>query len=281
VDSSGNNNTITVGGGTKSNGLKPNTFVDIATTDPKLRISNTGIITITGTGQFDEYTLGPVPSLNTANFRISSVDSLSATSNGTSITSIPNLGTGSYTITSSTNSPKKVLYNGYPVLAFNSTDAFCLDISSELDLSTSGTLFFVGRNIGNRLVALGGILGSSSGSCFFGFSSPTNTACLFRNTSDGGVTVTGLTDNGGLEVIAVVKNGTSVNLYVNSLSFTNYNTATGTFKFGKIGARDYSSILNGQKSDGYIGDVLYYNSILTNDQIGSIITELKAKYGIA
>ena len=166
------------------------------------------------------------------------------------------------------------------MISFNTSTRLCFNISSPIDATSSpGTFFFVGRSLTGRMIALGGAT-PTYGSSFFGWTGSGDTTILFRNSADAGV-LAGATENNNLGVVAVVKNGSIANTYINSLTYTQTTGLSGSFIYQKIGARDYLNVLNSQTSNGYLGDVIYYNRALSDSEIQLVITTLKAKYGIA
>lgn len=221
-------------------------------------------------------------SIPTPLFKISPISSLSGLSDGTTVSTITNLGSGgsSYNGTASSNIPTKSTYNGYTVLNFNTTNMFSYTLGSALDASTNASLFFVGQvNTNPRLIALGGY-GSTYRNCFFGWSVSTPVYFLFRNTTDSGITanVSGMPVT--LGTVGLIKTGTTANVYYNSSSsYTTYTGLSGTYQFQKIGSRDYNGVTDGQKSTGALGDVWFYNTALTATQAQKVMVYLKNLYG--
>ena len=217
-----------------------------------------------------------VPSLI---FKISSVDSLSSYTDGDPITSIPNLGSGTYTITSSVDSPTKQTVSGYPVINFNTVDQISLLIDTPLDMSVDGSAFVVAWNNPSILV-LGGTYTNGTQACFFGWSDALGGEILFRDINDSGLPDGDLlwTPAGGFEVLGIVKTGSTIKIYKNSTSSNTFTGMTGIYQFDQIGKRDE---YGGQTSEGYMGDLLFYNYALSDTDAQSVITSLKTKYGIA
>lgn len=204
--------------------------------------------------------------------------SLAGVANNTQITSWTNSGKAGATYNASTASsgPRKVQYAGFPVLYFDNYTYISLALANAVNL-TSGSLFMVGYDLGSsRLIALGGAGGA--GMCFFGFSgSPSS--FLLRDTSDSGLTENSLTNVTGLKVVGIVKNGaSSLKLYDNSTTPVSKSALAGTFTFSLIGRRDS---WGGQNSYGYLADVAYFDSVLSDADAGKVMAYLKQKYSIA
>lgn len=206
--------------------------------------------------------------------------SLSSLTTNSKIASWTNKGTtgSTYDATESTLGPRKVIYNGYTALQFSSTDKR-LVLANELTI-TGGTLFMVGHQTASRLIAFGGVLGT--GPCFFGYSGDNGTGVLYRNTFDGGLTLSSLNSVSGLKAFGLTITGTSSTTYFdNSTSPVSSSGAAGTYKFKKIGVRDYGSTEDSQPSTGYLTEILYFSTPLSNDDAATMMTGLKTKYGIA
>lgn len=211
-----------------------------------------------------------------------STDNISSLADSTTVSSWPNKGAGgsAYNATTASLGPVKVTYAGYPALQFNESTNKKLDLGTEIDV-TSGSLFMVGYQTANRMIALGGSLDSSSGSCFFGYSGSNGSLFLLRNTSDGGYTSGTLTSVAGLKAFGIVKtNTTALSYYDNTTVETASTAISGTYKFKKIGTRDYGSSLDSQASTGYLTEILYFNTVLSSTDAAVIMAGLKAKYGI-
>jgi len=201
----------------------------------------------------------------------------------TAASSLPNLGvSGSiYNASTSTGAPQVATQNGVKVLNFNGSTLANLQLATEIDLSTNSSVFFVGYQTANRMVALGGSNASGNGNAFFGWSGSNNTVFLFRNSSDGGQTLTGLQSVAGLKVFGMIQGTSTFTYYDNSTIPTNGTYVSGTYKFGKVGARDYSGSFNSQLSTGYLGDIVAFNRAVSNDEAVMIIAFLKEKYNIS
>jgi hypothetical protein len=201
----------------------------------------------------------------------------------TAASSLPNLGlSGSiYNASTSTGAPQVATQNGVKVLNFNGSTLANLQLATEIDLSTNSSVFFVGYQTANRMVALGGSNASGNGNAFFGWSAADNTGFLFRNSSDGGQTLTGLQSVAGLKVFGMIQGTSTFTYYDNSTIPTNGTYVSGTYKFGKVGARDYSGSFNSQLSTGYLGDIVAFNRAVSNDEAVMIIALLKEKYNIS
>jgi len=197
--------------------------------------------------------------------------------------SLPNLGvSGSiYNASTSTGAPQVATQNGVKVLNFNGGSLANLQLATEIDLSTNSSVFFVGYQTANRMVALGGSNASGNGNAFFGWSGSNNTVFLFRNSSDGGQTLTGLQSVAGLKIFGMIQGTSTFTYYDNSTTPTNGTYVSGTYKFGKVGARDYGGSFNSQLSTGYLGDIVAFNRAVSNDEAVMIITLLKEKYNIS
>jgi hypothetical protein len=197
--------------------------------------------------------------------------------------SLPNLGlSGSiYNASTSTGAPQVATQNGVKVLNFNGSTLANLQLATEIDLSTNSSVFFVGYQTANRMVALGGSNASGNGNAFFGWSGSNNTVFLFRNSSDGGQTLTGLQSVAGLKVFGMIQGTSTFIYYDNSTTPTNGTYVSGTYKFGKVGARDYGGSFNSQLSTGYLGDIVAFNRAVSNDEAVMIIALLKEKYNIS
>jgi hypothetical protein len=197
--------------------------------------------------------------------------------------SLPNLGvSGSiYNASTSTGAPQVATQNGVKVLNFNGSTLANLQLATEIDLSTNSSVFFVGYQTANRMVALGGSNAAGNGNAFFGWSGSDNTVFLFRNSSDGGQTLTGLQSVAGLKVFGMIQGTSTFTYYDNSTTPTNGTYVSGTYKFGKVGARDYGGSFNSQLSTGYLGDIVAFNRAVSNDEAVMIIALLKEKYNIS
>lgn len=206
---------------------------------------------------------------------------LSAIPDSTQITSWVNQGAGgsAYNATESTLGPLKVTYGGHPALQFNSSSYKKLNLATEIDVTT-GSFFMVGYQTSSRMIALGGSLDSSSGACFFGYSGTDGSLVLLRNTSDSGYTSSTLTSVAGLKAFGIVKTSTTaLSYYDNTPTETTSTGISGTYRFKKIGTRDYGS-LDSQPSTGYLTEVLYFNTALSSTDAAIVMAGLKAKYGI-
>lgn len=214
--------------------------------------------------------------LNTAAVYYSIQYATDGLSNGTNITSLTNLGTlgSSYDAASAGSVPVVATQNSVKVLSFSGSVAG-YNLSSVLDMST-GSMFFVGYQTANRLIAWGG-QGATYSTCFFGYSTNNGTGVLFRNTADGGVDFSGLTSVSGLKVFGIVKSGGTVTYYDNSTSGT-VTSASGTFGFNAVG---YRGGYGGQYSTGYLGDVAYWNTALSSGNAATVVTTLKSIYNIS
>lgn len=212
-----------------------------------------------------------------------SATSLSQLADDTQITSWINQGSAASTYDASVASlgPKKVTYNGFTALQFDSTTFKKINLATEIDL-VSGSLFMVGYQTSSRMIALGGSLDTSSGNCFYGYSGSNGTLFLLRNTSDGGFTSGTLSSVAGLKAFGMIKNSTtSLVYYDNSTTVTSTSAISGTFRFKKIGTRDYSNSLDSQPSTGYLTEVIYFDSVLSDTNAQLIMSGLKSRYSIA
>jgi len=223
----------------------------------------------------DQETISPA-------FWISPALTLSTVADGTTISSVTNLGSagGYYSVTAAANIPTKATQRTYPVLNFNGTNQLSYVLSNQIDITNQGSLFFVGYQTANRMIALGGAA-PSNGNCFFGWGSANNTTFLLRNTADGGMTLNGLSSVAGLKAFGVIKTGSTVKYYDNNLSSATLTGITGTFIFGKVGDRDFSNNVDNQPSTGVLGDVLYFRQAVDDAQAKKVMLTIKARYGIA
>ena len=212
-------------------------------------------------------------------------------SDGTAVSSLTNYGTEGSTYDASSVpgrvDPTVITINGKKVLNLNgyAGNQWGYNIANAFTVG-NGSLFVVGWDaFGNdglfqsRLMGFGGQLSSPYQVCFFGFGKLNNSSFLFRDTTDGGVTVDPSYSSAGLQVLGIVKTGSTVVYYDNTTVPATYPTpVTGTFGFNTVGYRSYGI---DQPSTGYLGDVLYYDRVLSEDESARVVTELKFKYGIA
>jgi hypothetical protein len=115
---------------------------------------------------------------------------------------------------------------------------------------------------------------------FFGWTQLNNTAFMFRNIADDyHMVMEFLPAATTLQVFGVVKTGTSVVVYSNN-STTPYSypySLTGTFEYNSVG---YRAGYGGQGSTGYLGDVAWFNTALSNTEAVAVINQLKSIYNI-
>lgn len=214
--------------------------------------------------------------LNTASVYYSVQAATAGLNNGDSVSYLPNagaLGSG-YNATDAGSVPVVATENSKKVLSFSGSVAG-YNISTPLDMST-GSMFFVGQQTNNRMIAFGG-QGSTLQNCFFGYSANNGSVVLFRGTSDVGLDLTGLTAVSGLKVFGLVKNGTSVTIYDNSTTGVGHVAPSYTYGFNAVG---YRSGYGNQYSTGYLGDLAYWNTALTAGDAAGVVTALKSIYNI-
>ena len=246
------------------------------TNPPVQRQSSTGTLLVTGL--FDEVNM----ILQNANLYFSPATTFAGVADTTVASTLPNLGISGaiYNATTSTGAPQVATQNGVKVLYFDGSLLKNLQMATEIDLSTNSSAFFVGYQTANRMIALGGSNASGNGNAFFGWGGSNNTSILFRNSSDGGQTLTGLQSVAGLKVFGMIQGTSTFTYYDNSTIPTNGTYVSGTYKFGKVGARDYSGSFNSQLSTGYLGDIVAFNRAVSNDEAVLIMKLLKERYNI-
>ena len=182
------------------------------------------------------------------------------------------LGSG-YNATDAGSVPVVATQNSKKVLSFSGSVAG-YNIATPLDMST-GSMFFVGQQTNNRMIAFGG-QGATLQNCFFGYSANNGSVVLFRGTNDVGLDLSGLSAVSGLKVFGIVKNGSSITYYDNSTTGVS-TTVSGTFEFNAVG---YRSGYGNQYSTGYMGDLAQWNIALTEGDAAGVVTALKSIYNI-
>lgn len=213
--------------------------------------------------------------LNTASVYYDIQDATVGLSNGSSVSYLPNEGAlgSSFNATDAGSVPVVATQNSKKVLSFSGSVAG-YNISTPLDMST-GSMFFVGQQTNNRMIAFGG-QGATLQNCFLGYAANNGSQVLFRGTTDVGLDFTGLTAVSGLKVFGLVKSGSSVTIYDNSVTGVNHSTPY-TFEFNAVG---YRSGYGNQYSTGYLGDLAYWNTALTAGDAAGVVTALKSIYNI-
>lgn len=209
-------------------------------------------------------------------------DTVASLADGTTVTTWTNLGVGgaSYNVSASVSIPTKTTFGGKPAIRFNTTNQVSYNLVTPVTLTGGNcTLVLVTKQSALRVVALGGK--TPNGSCFWGNSSNTGSAYLYRNTADTGWSPTTLASVAGHKVFcAQITGTTSVTYFDNSITPVSVSAPlTGTFIFGKVGARDYSGN-NSQPSDGYIAEIMVFTSIVPVSTCQTLVDALKAKYGV-
>ena len=196
--------------------------------------------------------------------------------NGTSVTGLTNSGTlgSGYNATSAGSVPVVGTQNSRRVLSFNG-GVLGYNLSSVLSMAT-GSMFFVGWQTANRLIAFGG-QGGTYNNCFFGYAANNGTTVLFRNTSDSGADLSGLTSVVGLKVFGVVKSNDNITYYDNTTTGA-VTINPGTYSFNSVG---YRSGYGNQLSTGYLGDLAYWSTALSAGDAAGVITALKSIYNIS
>jgi hypothetical protein len=228
-------------------------------------------------GEFDEVNM----ILQNADLYFSPATTFANVADTTVVSAMPNLGiSGAIYNASSAEGPTVATQNGAKVLQFNGSIRKQLTMATEINLSTNSSVFFVGYQTSNRLIALGGSASSSNGNAFLGWSSANNTGFLFRNSTDGGQTLTGLTSVAGLKVFGMIQGTSTFTYYDNGTTPISGTYVSGTYIFKKLGARDYLGTTNGQLSTGYLGDVVAFNRVVSNDEAVLIMKLLKERYNI-
>jgi hypothetical protein len=219
--------------------------------------------------------------LQNADLYFSPATSLADVANGVTVGGLANLGiSGAIYNASSSEGPAVATQNGVKVLQFNSSSYKQLTMATEINLSTNSSVFFVGYQTSNRLIALGGSASSSNGNAFLGWGGANNTGFLFRNSTDGGQTLTGLVSVSGLKAFGMIQGTSTFTYYDNGTTPISGTYVSGTYIFKKLGARDYSGTTNGQLSTGYLGDVVAFNRVVSNDEAVLIMKLLKERYNI-
>ena len=218
----------------------------------------------------------------TADLRLSPATTLSGVADGTNVTSLTNIGTSgsTYDATAAANYPTVATQNSVKVMQLDSSTRFGLSMSNSFLATGSASIFVVAYQTGiQRVVALGGATGVAP-NCFFGFGGQNGTAILFRNSTDAGVDMTGLSTLTGLKVFGLIKDSVNSTLtyYDNNNTPLTTTYPSGTYDFRRIGYRDSFGV---QKSDGYLGDIVGFSRVLTNTEALSVIASLKSLYNIA
>ena len=219
--------------------------------------------------------VGGATALNSAAVYYSVQEATAGLNNGASVSSLQNFGTlgPSYDAVSAGSVPVVGAQNGRKVLSFNGS-VLGYTIPSVLGMDT-GSMFFVGWQTANRLIAFGG-QGGTYNNCFFGYSNNNGTGVLFRGIGDAGLDFTGLTSVSGLKVFGLVKSGSSVTVYDNSTTGANHSTPY-TFGFNAVG---YRAGYGNQLSTGYLADLAYWSTALDAGTAGAVVTALKSIYNI-
>lgn len=234
---------------------------------------------------------GDIPNnpLTSANIWYNMQTNISGASDGTSISSLTNSGVDGTTY-AATNVPghvaptvatvggaKVLLINGYGL------NQWGYNIANSFTVGT-GSLFMVGwdafgtdYNYQSRVMGFGGQYGSPYQVCFFGWSYLNNASFLFRDTGDGGLSLSSYS-SAGLQVFGIVKTGSTIKYYDNTTTPVSSSVGFGTFGFNTVGYRAYG--IN-QPSTGYLGDVAWFNSALSDSDAGNVISYLKNTYNIA
>lgn len=228
--------------------------------------------------------------LSSANIYYSIQDIIGSAVDGTSIASLTNYGVDGVTYAATNvpgrTAPTVITINGKKVLNLNGygNNQWGYNIANAFTVG-NGSLFVVGWDaFGNdslfqsRLMGFGGQRFSPYQVCFFGWSNLNNASFLFRDTGDGGVTVYPSYSSAGLQVLGIVKTGSTVVYYDNTTTPVTFpGSVGGTFGFNTVGYRDYGIQ---QPSTGYLGDVAWFDTALSTQEAGSVITQLKSIYNI-
>lgn len=146
----------------------------------------------------------------------------------------------SYNAVATTGAPAyKTTYNSFSTMRFSDFVPVyrSMELNSNVDMSTNGTMLAVGYTVGTRLIVLGG----KDTRTFLGWGAANGTSMLFRNTGDGGLTIPTLTAVVGFKVLALIKNGNSVQYFDNNTHPVSVTAAAGTYVFRRIGSRGPSS----------------------------------------
>lgn len=225
---------------------------------------------------------GPPAVLSTANIYYPMQDIIGSAANGTSVAALTNYGTDGATYAATNyggwTAPTVATQNTVKVLSFNisASNQYGYDIANTFPV-TSGSLFVVGWSYGSRFIGFGGT--GSYHYSFFGWSAANNGNFLFRDISDTGADMYPTYSSAALQVFGIVKTGSTVVYYDNTTTPVTYGSpVTGTYGYNAIGFR---SSYAGQTSTGYLGDLVYFNTALSNSDAGDIITYLKTIYNIA
>lgn len=197
-------------------------------------------------------------------------------SNGATVSYLPNSGTlgSSYNATDAGSTPVVATQNSMRVLSFSGS-VIGYNIAAPLSMAT-GSMFFVGWQTANRMIAFGG-QGATLQNCFFGYAANNGTTVLFRNTSDSGADLSGLTSVVGLKVFGVVKSNDNITYYDNTTTGA-VTINPGTYSFNSVG---YRSGYGNQLSTGYLGDLAYWSTALSAGDAAGVITALKSIYNIS
>lgn len=228
-----------------------------------------------------------VSPMATASIYYSMQDIIGNAANGTSISSLTNSGKGgsAYNATNvaGKTAPTVATVNGAKVLTLNGNgNIWGYDIATAFNVST-GSLFMVGRATAEpaRLIGFGhGTAPSGQDASFYGWTQLNNTAFLFRNVADDyNLTVENQPAATTMQVFGAVKTGPSTVIYSNNSTtpYTYPNSMTGTFEYNAVG---YRAGYNGQPSQGYLGDLAWFPTALSNQDAVIVINYLKSKYNI-
>lgn len=228
-------------------------------------------------GYFDELN---TRILESADLYLSPATTLASTADNTTVTSLVNLGLSRtiYNATNATTPPVVATQNSVKVLSFNDITRLNLQLETEIDLSTSCSAFFVGYPTGIRMIALGGATSTGNDLAFLGYDGGTNTV-IFRNSTDAGQTLNGLSSVSGLKAFGIIQGTSTFSYYDNSTTPVAGTFSSGTYKFKYLGFRDGPSP-PGQYSTGYLGDVVVFKRVLTTEEAGLVMLALKSKYNI-
>ena len=232
----------------------------------------------------------PTP-LSSANIYYSMQSIINGAADGTSITSLTNYGTDGATY-AATNVPgrtaptvatvggiKTLLMDGYGNNQWGYNIANAFTVSNGSFFMVGWNAFGTDYNYQSRVMGFGGQRYTPYQLCFFGFSKLNNGSFLFRDTGDSGVTVDPSFSSAGLQVLGIVKTGTTVVYYDNDTTPVTYpGVVIGNYGFNTVGYRSYGIE---QPSTGYLGDVAWFDTALSVQDAASIITQLKSIYNIA
>jgi hypothetical protein len=208
-----------------------------------------------------------------------SADSIANLSDGAKVNTWINLGTGGATYNANiavAGTISKNTVDGIPAIHISTDSSF--NLANTINLTGGNcTLVLVTKQTSSRVVALGGTTASANGNCFWGSWQNDSSGYLYRNSSDGGWTISGLTAVTKSKVFCIQVIGTSsITYFDNSTTPVNVSpTLTGNFVFGAIGRRDGFGT---QYSRGYISEIMVFTNLVPTSNCQILVEALKQKY---